>query len=41
MEGVPVDQAADWLETDPRTLRRVYRKFDPTYLRSVAGALDL
>src|SRR6185437_13175099 len=24
MEGVPVDQAADWLETDPRTLRRTY-----------------
>jgi integrase len=41
MENVPIDQAADWLATDPRTLRRVYRKFDPAYLRSVAGALEL
>jgi integrase len=41
MDGVPVDQAADWLATDAVTLRRTYRKFDPTYLRSVAGALDL
>jgi integrase len=41
MERVPIDQAADWLATDPRTLRRVYRKFDPTYLRSVATALEL
>ncbi len=41
MEGVPIDQAADWLATDPATLQRTYRKFDPTYLRSVAKALDL
>jgi integrase len=41
MERVPIDQAADWLATDPRTLRRVYRKFDPAYLRSVGTALDL
>jgi integrase len=41
MEGVPIDQAADWLATDPTTLRKVYRKFDPAYLRSVAGALEL
>ena len=41
MAGVSLDQTADWLATDPRTLRRVYRKFDPTYLRSAAGALDL
>lgn len=41
MDKVPVDQAADWLATDAATLRRTYRKFDPTYLRSVAGALDL
>jgi integrase len=41
MDRVPIDQAADWLATDPATLRRVYRKFDPTYLRSVAGALEL
>jgi integrase len=41
MDKVPIDQAADWLATDPTTLRRVYRKFDPAYLRSVGGALDL
>lgn len=39
--GVPIDQAADWLATDPVTLRRTYRKFDPAYLRSAASALDL
>jgi hypothetical protein len=41
MDKVPIDRAADWLATDPATLRRVYRKFDPTYLRSVGAALDL
>ena len=41
MEHVPIDQAADWLATDPKTLRRVYRKFDPVYLRPVASALEL
>jgi integrase len=40
MAGVPIDQAADWLATDPKTLRRVYRKFDPAYLRPVAAALS-
>ena len=39
--GVPIDQAKDWLATDLRTLRQTYRKFDPTYLRSVAEALEL
>lgn len=41
MDGIPITQAADWLATDEATLRRTYRKFDPAYLRSVAGALDL
>lgn len=40
MDGIPIDQAADWLATDPVTLRRVYRKFDPNYLRKVTKALD-
>lgn len=40
MDKVPIDQAADWLATDAATLRRTYRKFDPAYLRGVAGALD-
>lgn len=41
MDRVPIDQAADWLATDPTTLRRVYRKFDPTYLRSIADDFEL
>jgi integrase len=41
MDGVPIDQAADWLATDAKTLRRHYRKFDPTYLRPVTRALKL
>lgn len=41
MERVPIDQAADMLATDPATLRRTYRKFDPTYLRSATNALEL
>ncbi|MBU6246489.1 MAG: tyrosine-type recombinase/integrase [Xanthomonadaceae bacterium] len=40
-DGVPVDQVADLTNTDPRTLRRIYRKFDPAYLRPVAEALAL
>lgn len=41
MERVPIDQAADLVATAPATLRRVYRKFDPAYLRDVADALEL
>ncbi len=41
MDRVPIDQAADWLATDPATLRRTYRKFDPAYLRPVAASLKL
>ncbi|MBO1361999.1 site-specific integrase [Acetobacter sacchari] len=41
MDRVPIDQAADWLATDPVTLRRVYRKFDPSYLRSIADDFEL
>lgn len=41
MDRVPIDQAADWLATDPLTLRRVYRKFDPSYLRSIADGFEL
>ncbi|WP_408872928.1 tyrosine-type recombinase/integrase [Gluconobacter roseus] len=41
MDKVPIDQAADWLATDPDTLRRVYRKFDPSYLRSIADDFSL
>jgi len=41
MDRVPIDQAADWLATDPATLRRVYRKFDPSYLRSIADDFEI
>ncbi|WP_220791517.1 hypothetical protein [Gluconacetobacter tumulicola] len=41
MDPVPIDQAADRLAIDPTTLRRVYRKFDPDYLREVTSALSL
>ncbi|AHJ63227.1 Integrase/recombinase (XerC/CodV family) [Granulibacter bethesdensis] len=41
MAGVPVDAAADLVATDATTLKRVYRKFDPNYLRTVADALEL
>lgn len=41
MEGVPIDQAADLVATDPATLRRTYRKFDPAYLRGATKALEL
>lgn len=41
MEGISIDQAADMLATDPATLRRTYRKFDPSYLRGAAMALEL
>jgi len=41
MEHVPIDQAADWLATDPKTLRKTYRKFDPAYLAGVGKALEL
>jgi len=41
MDHVPIDQAADWLATDPATLRRVYRKFDPSYLRGIADVFEL
>ncbi|MBV1835614.1 site-specific integrase [Acetobacter estunensis] len=40
MDKVPIDQAADWLATDPQTLRKVYRKFDPEYLKGVASSLN-
>jgi hypothetical protein len=34
-------ERADYLATDPRTLRKVYRKFDPSHLLDVADALAL
>lgn len=40
MGGVPLDQAADLLACDPVTLRRVYRKFDPSYLAGAVATLE-
>lgn len=36
----PIDEAADLLACDPATLRRVYRKFDPSYLKAAVRALE-
>jgi integrase len=41
MDRIPIEQAADLVATDPATLRRTYKKFDPAYLRSVTAALEL
>ena len=41
MDKVPIGQAADWLATDEKTLHRTYRKFDPSYLRSVTATFDI
>lgn len=42
MAGIPQDEAADMLATDPATLRRTYRKFDPaSHLRRAVAALEL
>lgn len=40
MAKVPLDEAADLLACDPKTLRRVYRKFDPRYLARAVKALE-
>ena len=40
MGGVPIEQASDLLACDPKTLRTVYRKFDPSYLKGAVDALD-
>jgi len=41
MDRIPIEQAADLVATDPATLRRTYKKFDPAYLRPVTGALEM
>ncbi len=41
MDNIPIEMAADLVATDPATLRRTYRKFDPNYLRSATSALEL
>lgn len=38
--GVPIERAADLTATDPKTLWKVYRKFDPEYLRDAVAALE-
>lgn len=40
MAGRPIDEAADLLACDPVTLRRVYRKWNPDYLKSAVLALE-
>ncbi|MCE0745036.1 hypothetical protein LWC05_14245 [Acetobacter sicerae] len=41
MDRVLIDQASDWLATDPVTLRPAYRKFDLTCLWSIADEFEL
>lgn len=40
MAGIPIEQASDLLACDPKTLRKVYRKFDPEYLAAAVSALE-
>lgn len=40
MAGIPIEQASDLLACDPKTLRKVYRKFDPEYLSEAVIALE-
>jgi len=39
-DGYTVDQISDMTETDPETVRRIYRKFNPDYLRSLANSQE-
>lgn len=39
-DGFSVDDAADMTQTDPRTVRRIYRKTNPAHLRPLAQSLD-
>ena len=38
--GWTVDQIADFTETNPDTVRRIYRKFSPDYLQDVSKSLS-
>ncbi len=38
--GWTVDQIADFTETNPDTVRRIYRKFSPNYLQDVSESLS-
>ncbi len=38
--GWTVDQIADFTETNPDTVRRIYRKFSPDYIQDVSESLS-
>lgn len=38
--GYSVDQISDYTETDPETVRRIYRKINPDSLRDMADTMD-
>lgn len=38
--GYPVDRISDYTETDPETIRRIYRKINPDSLRDMADMMD-
>lgn len=39
-DGWTVDQIADMTQTDPETVRSIYRKFNPEYLRGIAESQE-
>tara|TARA_R110001606_G_scaffold124439_2_gene257894 strand:+ start:7806 stop:8840 length:1035 start_codon:yes stop_codon:yes gene_type:complete len=39
-DGYTVDEISDMTETDPETVRGIYRKFNPEYLRSLANSQE-
>ena len=39
-DGYTIDQIADMTETDPATVKRIYRKFNPEYLRDLANSQE-
>lgn len=39
--GYSIDQISDMTATDGETVKRIYRKFNPNYLRDMADHMDL
>ncbi len=39
-DGFSIDQIADMTQTDPATVKRIYRKFNPDYLRALATSQE-
>ncbi len=39
--GYTIDQISDMTATDTETVKQVYRKFNPNYLRDMADHMDM